>query len=163
MLQLDTDPTLMRPPRARPPASTPAEPMEAATATVSALSPALARFGHACFVALDSALSKHQLSMLEWQAMHAILVLGEPTIAQISRRLYRSPSQATVLLNRLASRGWVREIDARPSKYALTERSMEVLPYPPALSSALEQRVNHVLDEDQQALLSQLLWKVLEA
>jgi hypothetical protein len=40
---------------------------------------------------------------------------------------------------------------------------MEVLPYPPSLSSALEQRVNHVLDEEQQALLSQLLWKVLEA
>ena len=101
MLQTDTDPTLMRPPRVRtaqPPVSGP----ESSTATVSALSPALARFGHACFVALDSALSRHQLSMLEWQAMNAILVLGEPTIAQISRRLYRSPSQATVLLNRLA-------------------------------------------------------------
>ena len=36
-----------------------------------ALSPALARFGHACFVALDSVLWRHQLSMLEWQALAA--------------------------------------------------------------------------------------------
>ena len=80
-----------------------------------------------------------------------------------SAPLTLSPSQTTVLMNRLAGRGWVRELGERPSKFALTDKSLDVLPYPSALSSALEQRVNHALTEDQQALLAQLLWKVLSA
>jgi len=161
MMSDDTDPTLMRPPRSR--GSSKGEAEKNVAPEDQALSPALARFGHACFVALDSVLWRHQLSMLEWQALAAILTLGEPTISQISRRVYRSPSQTTVLMNRLAGRGWVRELGERPSKFALTDKSLDVLPYPSALSSALEQRVNHALTEDQQALLAQLLWKVLSA
>lgn len=155
----------MRPPRA----PTDDFDIEAETARVKAdvdpsqLSPALVRFGHACFVALDSVLWRHQLSMLEWQAMSAIFNMHEPTVADISRRVYRSPSQTTVLLNRLGARGWVKELGNRPTKYALGEKAMEVLPYPAALGTALEHRVNHALSEDQRMLLRQLLWKVLSA
>ena len=101
----DSDPTLMRPLRARGASKGEAEKVAPED---QALSPALARFGHACFVALDSVLWRHQLSMLEWQALAAIFTLGEPTISQISRRVYRSPSQTTVLMNRLAGRAGVR-------------------------------------------------------
>ena len=87
MLPEDNDPTLMRPPRARGAAAVTSQPV-----ADEALSPALARFGHACFVALDSVLWRYQLSMLEWQALAAIYTLGEPTIAQVARRVYRSPS-----------------------------------------------------------------------
>ena len=119
MMSDDTDPTLMRPPRSR--GSSKGEAEKHVAPEDQALSPALARFGHACFVALDSVLWRHQLSMLEWQALAAIFTLGEPTISQISRRVYRSPSQTTVLMNRLAGRGWVRELGERPSKFALTD------------------------------------------
>lgn len=88
---------------------------ENSTATVSALSSALAHWPTVCCA--DSTFTA--------SAQHARVASDERYLGvggANHRGRFRvgytaRPSQATVLLNRLASRGWVREIDARPSKY----------------------------------------------
>ena len=102
---------------------------------------------------------RHQLSMLEWQALAAIFTpvsrrsprfQARLPLAVADHRADESPGRARLEC--------VNSANARPSSL-LTGKSLDVLPYPSALSSALEQRVNHALTEDQQALLAQLCGK----
>ena len=79
---------------------------------------------------------------------------------QISRRVYRSPSQTTGADEPAGGAGLGARTGRTAIKVRLTDKALDVLPIRP-LSTALEQRVNHALTEDQQALLAQLLWKVL--
>lgn len=158
----DENPTLMRRPKSA--EEFKLEPTGAPLASDSDLPAVLMRFGHASFVALDATLARHQVSMLEWQALTAILMLQQATAAQVARRVYRSAAQSTVLLSRLCSRGWAEESEGkRPATYSVTEKAMKVLPYPPFLNTALDARLAASLTKHEQDLLAQLLWRLLRA
>ena len=162
MLVDDDSPTLMRRPKTATEFGLSA--LGRVAPTDGDLPSMLMRFGHSSFVALDAVLARHQLSMLEWQALTAIFLLETATAAQVARRVYRSAAQSTVLLARLGSRGWAVETEGvRPARYTLTDKAIEVMPYPALLNTALDTRINAALNKHEQAVLSQLLWRVLSA
>ena len=110
----DSDPTLMRPLRAR--GSSKGEAEKRRTRRSGAES------GTGCVLATpvllrSTACWRHQLEHAEWQALAAIFTLGEPTISQISRRVYR-PVTNNRADEPAGGRGWVRELGERPSKFA---------------------------------------------
>jgi predicted transcriptional regulator len=162
MLVDDENPTLMRRPKTAEEFGLSA--LGRAAPVDGDLPAVLMRFGHSSFVALDAVLARHQLSMLEWQALTAIFLLEQATAAQVARRVYRSAAQSTVLLARLGNRGWASETEGiRPARYMLTEKALAVMPYPELLNTALDTRINAALSKHEQTVLAQLLWRVLSA
>ncbi len=153
------EPTLLRAPKS----GLPADSSVSTSAEGAELGHALMRFGHACSVALDSALSREQLTTLEWQALQAIYLMGEPTVAQISRRIYRAAPQATALMTRLCARGWTTTKGGHGATYTLTDQALKVLPFPDELVSALSWRTHTALTEAERRQLADLLRKVLGA
>ena len=153
------EPTLLRAPKS----GLPSDSSVTGSPETADLGHTLMRFGHACSVALDSALSREQLTTLEWQALQAIYLVGEPSVAQISRRIYRAAPQATALMTRLCARGWTTTKGGHGATYALTDQALKVLPFPNELVTALASRTHQALTEAERRQLAELLRKVLGA